>query len=55
MIVDVELGIQTLKLGGGFTFALSESFDVFGAMSPLVWGQNIHAHWGYGVGRHAHL
>lgn len=46
---------NTLNLGGGFTFALSESFDVFGAMSPLVWGQNIHAHWGYGVGLNWHF
>jgi hypothetical protein len=46
---------NTLNLGGGFTFALSESLDVFGAMSRLVWGQNVHAHWGYGVGMNWHF
>jgi hypothetical protein len=46
---------NTLNLGGGFTFAMSESLDVSVAMSKLVWGQNVHAHWGYGVGLNWHF
>lgn len=44
-----------LNLGGGVGFAISESLDVFGAVSTLVWGQNVHPHRGIGIGMNWHF
>jgi len=44
-----------LNLGGGFGFTISESLDVFAAVSSLVWGQNVHPHRGIGVGINWHF
>jgi len=46
---------NTLNLGGGFSFAMSESLDVSVTVSKLVWAQNVHAYWGYGIGMNWHF
>ncbi len=46
---------NTLNLGAGFTFALSESRDASVMVSKLVWGQNVHAYWGYSTGLNWHF
>jgi hypothetical protein len=47
--------VNLLTLGGGFTFAINESLQVFGAASKLVWGQNGHPHRGFAVGMNMHF
>jgi hypothetical protein len=44
-----------LNLGGGFVFALNESLQLFGSGAKMVWGQNTHPHYGFGVGVNWHF
>lgn len=44
-----------LNLGGGFALAINDSVDVFGAASKMVWGQNVHPHFGFAVGMNMHF
>lgn len=39
-----------LNLGGGLVFALNDSLQLFAAGGKLVWGKNVHPHYGLGVG-----
>jgi hypothetical protein len=47
--------VSFLNLGGGVTYAVNDSIDLFAAGSKLVWGQNIHPPRGLSVGANWHF
>jgi len=47
--------VSFLNLGGGLTYAINDSIDVFAAGSKLIWGRNIHPPRGLSVGANWHF
>lgn len=44
-----------VNLGGGVSFALTDSLDGFAAVAGMVWGRNVHPHRGISVGMNWHF
>jgi hypothetical protein len=44
-----------LTLGGGLVFAIDESWQLFGSVGTMVWGQNVHRRRGFSIGVNRHF
>lgn len=44
-----------LVLGGGIVFAIDESWQLFGSVGTMVWGQNVHRRKGLSIGVNRHF
>lgn len=44
-----------LTVGGGIIFAIDESWQVFGSVGTMVWGQNVHRRKGFNIGVNRHF